>query len=77
MATVDLRSTIHGMSMRRITITMPPEEQAARLAEGSAAAMQVFAQIGPPDENELAEARAVLERASKRATPDDTSTAVS
>jgi hypothetical protein len=42
--------------------------QATRLAEGAAAAVQVFAEIGPPDENELAEARAVLERASKRAT---------
>jgi hypothetical protein len=41
-------------------------ERAARLAEGQAAAIQVFAEIGPPNEAELAEARAVLERAAAR-----------
>lgn len=91
---------ILGMSMRRITITMPPEvlvaaeaearrrgmsvsawlseaaEHAARLAEGGAAAVEVFTEIGPPDEHELAEARAVLERAARRAAPaDDSSSA--
>ncbi|HEY3258948.1 MAG TPA: hypothetical protein VGJ95_01545 [Pseudonocardiaceae bacterium] len=88
------------MSMRRITITMPPEvlavaeaearrrgmsvsawlseaaEHMARLAAGSAAAVQVFAEIGPPDEAELAEAHKILERASRRtASGDDSSTA--
>ena len=94
------QSMIQGMSMRRITITMPPEvlavaeaqaqwrgmsvsawlsqaaEHAARLAEGSAAAVQVFAEMGPPNEAELAEARAVLERAARRAAAgNDSSTA--
>jgi len=49
-------------------------ERAARLAEGHAAAIQVFAEIGPPNEVELAEARAVLERAAARMPIPDGST---
>lgn len=83
------------MSLRRVTITIPPDvlaaaeaeaqrqglsvsawlsraaDHAARLAQGQAAALEVFTEIGPPSEAELEQARAVLQRAAARqAAPD-------
>lgn len=78
------------MSLRRITITIPPEvlaaveslarrdgmsvsawlsraaEHAAQLAEGEAAADEAIAEIGEPDDEDVAEARAILVRAARR-----------